>query len=471
MTQKGSDSRGHGERKGDLSVLDKRLRRQVLLSIWFGRENEYLRPKEIRDTMLGVCGASPSWTTRNLKRMVNDGTLETKEKRYRPSDYYVEYSPAVPIRLMERSPTFLSLPLSPYRWMTIHGFPGLEELTPDELRMLLSHLREMEELLRRLILLRAEAATRLGLPQVDENVELLKDDICAYLSQAEPGHQARPSLEDDSGSVNREGPPNDVKNVAGLSRIVWFSREWEEYVETPLVGSFCVLSHMLKAVSPGSPHETDAQNFQFFSYVLRLLEIASTLWRAHLLTEGRDEESVHGELKSRGLNREGLRKGSMEICKSAFRRMFKEQRQSLKEKREILHRILDRLQDSQTGSAELKDIESETFSLLLTRVLGSVAEGHLNEELSETVESFRTQGGTFSPALLGRIVKDLLADIDERDGKLKLIDQGLCTIDSPNQFRLVTHGCAAPSAEQLRSWELDLTGFARTHFPPGILTD
>ncbi|MEE9341948.1 MAG: hypothetical protein V3V21_09880 [Thermoplasmata archaeon] len=430
-----------------------------------------MRPKEIKDTMLGVYGVPTIWTTRNLKRLVTDGILEKKEKRYRPWDYYVEFSPAVPIRLMERSPTFLSFPMSPYNWITMNGFPDLEEMTDEELKKFFSALREMEESLRHLYILRAAVATRLGIPQVRENMELLKEDVCAYLSRTEPSGLARPSPEDDSGSERVEASPSGCKEVTDLLRKVWLSREWERYVETPLVGSFSFLSQILKVISPKPPQVTATLNFQFYSYVFRLLEIASTLWRARLTADGRGEESIERDLRRKGLDREGIERESLKICKSAYRGMLKEGRKHLKENREILSRILDRLGGSKEGSADLDDVEAETISLFLTRILGPVAEGWFMDELSQAVKSYRAHEGAIPPDFLRRIAEEMLADIEERDETLRLLDSELYEIDKLNQLREVTYGFMAPFPEQLKSWQLDLTGFARTHFPPGILTD
>lgn len=471
MTQEGSHSSGQSKRGGRRSILDARLRQKVLLSIWFGRENEYLRPKDIEEDMSLVCGASPSWTKRNLGRMVNDGRLEKEKNRYRPTDYYVEFSPAVPIRLMEESPTFLSTPLSPYNWITVHGLPGLEEMTLDESRKFFTTMLEMEESLSQLYLLRAEVAVRLGHPQVAKNLDLLKDDVIEYILGADQDRATPHSPASETRSESRTDSPSDAKRVADLQRGVWLSKEWEKYVETPLVASFSVLSQILEIFSRETRQETAPVNFQFYSYVFRLLEIASTLWRTHLEAEGRDKGSIDKELSKKGLDQDGIEKNSMSICRLAFRKMLKKGREDLDEKRKTLKRILRQLRDLQKGSAVPKDLETEVISLRLAKVLGPVAVGPFLDRLLGAVESYRAKEGSFPSSLLRRITEEALAEVEEKDETYRYLDSELYEIDNLDQFRYVTFGFMAPFPDQLESWELDLMGFSKRYFPPGFLAE
>lgn len=469
MTPKGSNSGGQGKLRGRPSKdLDEPYREKLLLSLWFGKENEYLRRTDIIGKMSLIYGIPDSWTRPNLTRMATEGRLEKKLSRYRPIDYFAEFSPAVPIRLMEESPTFLSVPLSPYNWITIHGFPGLEEMTCDEAKRLLLTLLDMEKSLRDLYDLRTEVATRLGQPQVAENLELLKENIREYLLKGDPSHSAGPSPSDNPTGENGKDSPSDVEKITDLPRRVWLSREWERYVETPLVGSFSILSHILKVISPEFSQETPTLNFQFYNYVFRILEVASSSWRVHLEREGLDERSVSLELRRKGLDPEGIGENSMSICKSAIRRMLREGRKHLYDDRKTLNEILKKIQETQEGSEVPEDVEDEIVSLLLTRVLGPVAEDPFYAKAMEAVESFRAKGGAFTPPLVERIVKEMLADIKERYDTFVLLDSELDKTRKLSRFLSVTRGFMAPFPEQLKSWELDLKGLVRNYFPPSM---
>lgn len=77
---------------------------------------------------------SKSTAKRDIPALVKSGILVQGSGGYRPKEYLAEYSQAVPIMLMQESSTHLTVPLSPYNWVTLHGFPELEELESSEVK-------------------------------------------------------------------------------------------------------------------------------------------------------------------------------------------------------------------------------------------------------------------------------------------------------------------------------------------------
>ena len=432
-------------------------------------EHVRLRNTKISERMKELHNVSRESTQDYLKELVKEGLLENGELGYRPTDYYVEYSRAVPIFWMEKSPTFLSMPLSPYNWMTLHGFPELEEMTSDERKELFIALQELNERLGRLYLLRAAMAERLGRPQLAEDAASLRESLESVMSQAyySPGSPALWPR----GIGSDDELQDRVDQAYELGKRIWITEAWKNYVETPLVVSFSSLSHILKTVSPVRFAQPVSVNFQFHSYVYRLLEVASALWRAHLAKEGRDEKSIEKELKSRELDPDGIETKSMKICKSAFREVIRDRREYLDGFRERLNELVKRLEDLQEHSDGLRGLEVEVLTNYFARQWGPFAGTEFAEPMRKTLDSIRPPGVTFTRFQLKGAVNELIEDIDSEKKMLMDLNEKLYLAKEPRELTKLAWGLPAPSPEHLTKQGLDLMGFAKNHFPPSFNED
>ncbi|MCJ2557384.1 MAG: hypothetical protein LN415_09825, partial [Candidatus Thermoplasmatota archaeon] len=97
MAPKVSKPRGKHKPAGRIPDWKREERIQDLLSLWFGRENVRLRNTEIVEEMERVHNVPRRTSQRYLDELVKEGLLENGELGYRPTDYYVEYSRAVPL--------------------------------------------------------------------------------------------------------------------------------------------------------------------------------------------------------------------------------------------------------------------------------------------------------------------------------------------------------------------------------------